>query len=140
MVSVGVGLLDPKVKSVQDGSGAIRDRQMVLAPKVAANIMARYTMDLASGGNLAIQLDGNYSSSMYFDSLNQPATRTVSTYKLNGRVSFSPDKNWEAAFFVKNITNQINKIYAFDLTADLGYVQELYGAPRTYGLSVTRKL
>ncbi|MDH4060417.1 MAG: TonB-dependent receptor [Aquincola sp.] len=139
LVSVGVGLLDTKVKNVEDGVGTIRDRKMVLAPKVAANIMARYTMDLANGGNLAFQLDGNYSSSMYFDSLNQPATSTGSTYKLNSRVSWSPDKNWEVAFYVKNMTNQLNKIYAFDLTADLGYVQEVYSAPRTYGLSVTRK-
>jgi iron complex outermembrane receptor protein len=139
LVSVGVGLLDTKVKNVQDGSGAIRDRQMVLAPKTTVNAMARYTVDMSNGGNVAFQMDGNYSSSMYFDSLNQPATKAGPTYKLNSRISWSPDKSWEAAFFVKNMTNQINKIYAFDLTADVGYVQEVYSAPRTYGLSVTRK-
>ncbi|MDH5255576.1 MAG: TonB-dependent receptor, partial [Gammaproteobacteria bacterium] len=139
LVSAGVGVLDTTVKDVQDASGAIRDREMVLAPKFAANVMVRYTMGLSSGGNLVFQMDGNYSSSMWFDSLNQPATKTGSTYKLNGIVSWSPDKYWDAAFYIKNMTNQINKIYAFDLTADLGYVQEVYSAPRTFGVSLNRK-
>jgi len=137
-VSVGTAFLDTKVKDVQDASGAIRDRQMVLAPKFSANAMARYTWDLASGGIVAFQIDGNYSTSVFFDNLNQPGLKEGSSYKLNSRISWMPEDSWEVAAWVKNMTNNINRIYAFDLTSDLGYIQEAYHAPRTFGVSLTK--
>ena len=48
-LSAGISLLDTTVKSVQDGTGAIRDREMVLAPEFSMNAMARYTWDMSSG-------------------------------------------------------------------------------------------
>jgi iron complex outermembrane receptor protein len=138
LVSAGVAFLNTKVKNVQDGSGAIYDRKMVLAPDFAANAMARYTVDLANGGNLAFQLDANYSSSVYFDNLNQPGLKEGPSYQLNGRVSWIPVKSWELAAWAKNMTNQVYRIYAFDLTQTLGYIQEAYHAPRTIGASLTK--
>ena len=131
-------MLDTKVKNVQDGSRAIRDRKMVLAPDFTANASARYTVDLSNSGSLAFQVDGNYSSSIFFDNLNQPGLSEGSTFLLNGRVAWtSANKDFEVAAFVKNITNKVNLIYAFDLTGDLGYIQQSYRTPRTFGASLT---
>jgi iron complex outermembrane receptor protein len=138
LVTAGAAFLNTRVKDVQDASGAIRDRKMVLAPDFTANAMARYTMNLASGGTLAFQVDANYSSSVFFDNLNQPGLEEGPSYQLNSRVSWVPSKSWEVAAWVKNMTNKVYRIYAFDLTADLGYIQEAYHAPRTYGLTLTK--
>ena len=138
LITAGVSVLDTKVKNVQDGSGAIRDRKMVLAPDFTANASARYTVDLSNSGSLAFQVDGNYSSSIFFDNLNQPGLSEGSTLLLNGRVAWtSANKDFEVAAFVKNITNKVNLIYAFDLTGDLGYIQQSYRTPRTFGASLT---
>ena len=136
-ISAGISLLDTTVKSVQDGSGTIRDREMVLAPDLSMNAMARYTWDLSGGNALAAQIDGNYSSDVFFDNLNSPGLKEGAYTKLNARLSWlSSDERWEVAAWVKNLTDEAYRIYAFDLTADLGYIQDTYHAPRMYGVTV----
>lgn len=136
-LSVGIGYLDTTVKDVQDGSGAIRDREMVIAPELSINALARYTWNLAGGSSVAAQLDGTYSSEVFYDNLNQPALKEDAYTQLNSRVSWtSADGHWEMAVWGKNLADEEFRIYAFDLTADLGYIQEVYHAPRTYGVSV----
>jgi iron complex outermembrane receptor protein len=137
-ISAGIGYLDTKVKDVQDGSGAIYDRNMVLAPKFSMNAMARYTWDLSGGSALAAQLDGNYNSKTYYDNLNNPGTTEGSYAKLNTRLFWtSREGTWEVAAWVTNLTDEEYRAYAFDLTGDLGYIQEGWAAPRMYGVSAT---
>jgi len=138
LITAGIAVLDTEVEDVQDGSGAIRDRRMVLAPEFTANASARYTVDLANSGDLAFQLDGNYTSSVFFDNLNQPGLSEGPTFLLNGRIAWTSENgNFEVAGFVRNITDKVNLIYAFDLTSTLGYIQQSYRTPRTFGASLT---
>ncbi|MBT8079284.1 MAG: TonB-dependent receptor [Gammaproteobacteria bacterium] len=135
-ISLGLGFLDTTVKDVQDAGGTIRDREMVIAPELSVNAMARYTWDLAGGSSLAAQLDGTYSSDVFYDNLNQPALKEDAYSKLNARLSWvSADERFELAAWAKNLTDEHYRIYAFDLTADLGYIQEVYHAPRTFGVT-----
>jgi len=137
MVSVGASFLDTSVKDVQDGSGAIRDREMVLAPEVSMNALVRYTWNLASGSELVGQLDGTYSSEVFFDNLNQPGLLEGPSKQMNARLSWlNTERDVEVSAWVKNLTDEEYRLYAFDLTADLGYIQESYHAPRTIGVSV----
>jgi iron complex outermembrane receptor protein len=136
-ISAGASWLSTTVKNVQDRSGAIYDRNMVLAPALSMNAMARYTWDLSSGASMAAQLDGNYSSKVYFDNLNQPGLTEGAYAKLNARMFWlSDDGAWEIAAWVNNLTNEGYRVYAFDLTGDLGYIEETWASPRTYGVSV----
>jgi outer membrane receptor protein involved in Fe transport len=48
----------------------------------------------------------------------------------------SADQHWNVAGTVDNLADRRYRIYAFDLTSLLGYVQDLYNKPRTFGLSV----
>ena len=87
--------------------------------------------------HVVAQIDGNYSSDVYFDNLNSPGLKEDGYAKLNARLSWmSPDDRWEVAAWAQNLTDERYRIYAFDLTADLGYIQDTYHAPRTYGASV----
>jgi len=135
-LSAGISLLDTKVKDVPDGSGTIYDRKMVLAPDFSANAMARYTWGLSGGSSMAAQLDGNYSSSVYFDNYNSPGMKEGAWTKFNARLSwYSQDSRWELAAWVLNLTDEEYLIFSFDLTGDLGYIEQLYHAPRTLGVS-----
>jgi len=137
-ISAGIGYLDTKVKDVQDGSGAIYDRNMVLAPKFSMNAMARYTWDLSGGSSLAAQLDGNYNSKTYYDNLNNPGMTEGAYSKLNTRLFWtSREGTWEVSTWVTNLMDEEYRAYAFDLTGDLGYIQEGWGAPRMYGISAS---
>ena len=137
-LSLGISLLDTKVKDVQDRSGAIRDRDMVTAPEASVNAMARYTADLGNAGSLSFQVDGNYSSSVFFDNLNSPALREGAYAIGNARIAWrDQNERFEISGWVQNFTDANVRDYAFDLTGDLGYVQDLYHAPRWFGVGVS---
>ena len=136
-ISAGLGYLDTTVKDVADKNGVVKDREMVLAPELSLNAMARYTWDLSGGSALAAQVDGNYSTSVYFDNLNQPGTKQGAVALFNARLSWnSTDDRYEVAAYCKNLTDEVPLNYAFDLSGQLGYVQQSYHPPRTYGVSV----
>jgi iron complex outermembrane receptor protein len=139
-ISAGLGYLDTNVKDVADSSGLVKDREMVLAPKFSMNAMARYTWGLSGGSALAAQVDGNYSTSVFFDNINAPGTKQGSVALFNARLSWnSSDDRYEVAAYVKNLTDEVPLNYAFDLAGQLGYVQQSYHPPQTYGISVGMK-
>jgi iron complex outermembrane receptor protein len=139
-ISAGVSYLDTNVKDVADSNGLVKDREMVLAPEFSLNAMARYTWNLSSGSALAAQVDGNYNTSVYFDNINAPGTKQGSVALFNARLSWnSPGDRYEVAAYVKNLTDEVPLNYAFDLSGQLGYVEQSYHPPRTFGVSVGMK-
>jgi iron complex outermembrane receptor protein len=140
MISAGLSYLDTNVEDVADSAGVVKDREMVLAPEFSLNAMARYTWGLSSGSALAAQVDGNYNTSVYFDNINAPGTKQGSVALFNARLSWnSAGDRYEVAAYVKNLTDEVPLNYAFDLSGQLGYVQQSYHPPRTYGVSVGMK-
>jgi iron complex outermembrane receptor protein len=136
-ISAGVGYLDTNVKNVADKNGVVKDREMVLAPEFSLSGMARYTWDLSAGSALAAQVDGNYTTSVYFDNINAPGTKQGSVALFNARLAwYSPSDRYEVSAYVRNLTDEEPLNYAFDLSSDLGYVQQSYHPPRTYGVSM----
>jgi iron complex outermembrane receptor protein len=139
-ISAGLSYLDTNVKNIADSAGVVKDREMVLAPKFSLNAMGRYTWGLSGGSALAAQVDGNYNTSVYFDNINAPGTKQGSVALFNARLSWnSAGDRYEVAAYVKNLTDEVPLNYAFDLSSDLGYVQQSYHPPRTYGVSVGMK-
>lgn len=58
---------------------------------------------------------------------------------MNARIgyAFSIDaKPIEVSLFVKNLTDERNQTYAFDLSAFFGNTIQVYGPPRMFGASV----
>jgi iron complex outermembrane receptor protein len=75
---------------------------------------------------------------VYFDNINAPGTKQDAVALFNARVSWLSSSDWEVAAFVRNLTDEVPLNYAFDLSGQLGYVQQSYHAPRTYGVSLTK--
>ena len=135
-LSFGLAYLDAIAHNVADASGAVRDRAMVLAPRWSMNGVARYWWS-AWSGKMSAQLDASNSSSVYFDNLNSPALREDGHTVAGMRLGWgSADQHWNVAGTIDNLADRRYRIYAFDLTSLLGYVQDVYNKPRTFGLSV----
>ena len=65
------------------------------------------------------------------------ASREGARTLVNARLSWlSSNSQWEVSAWVQNLTDEDYRIYAFDLTGALGYVQEVYTSPRWYGIGV----
>jgi iron complex outermembrane receptor protein len=139
---LGLSFLDTAVLDVQDPlpGGAIRDRDMVMSPKLSANAMVRYNFD-AFGGTAALQVDGTYNDSQYLETFNSPAFKEGSYVMGNVRASWtSEDGHWTTAVFVENLTDKEYRAYAFDLTGLLGLSQEVWSRPRWAGITVGYRL
>jgi outer membrane receptor protein involved in Fe transport len=56
----------------------------------------------------------------------------------NARLAYrSPDGHIELAFWVRNFTDEQYKVDAFDLSEAFELVLEVWGEPRTYGVSLS---
>ena len=134
-LSFGAAYLDAVAQNVADASGVVRNRAMVLAPRWSMNGVVRYWWS-AWTGKMSVQLDASNSSSVYFDNLNSPALRedghTIAGLRLGWG---SADQHWNVAGNVDNLGDRRYRVYAFDLTSLLGYVQDLYNKPRTFEIS-----
>jgi iron complex outermembrane recepter protein len=140
-LSLGAGYLNAIAHNVADASGAVRDRAMVLAPKFTLNGLARYSWGTWAGSEMRLQVDANSSSSVYFDNLNSPALREGGHGVADALLGWtSGDRHWQVTGTVQNLADKRYRIYAFDLTSLLGYVQDLYDKPRTFEASVMYKL
>jgi iron complex outermembrane recepter protein len=136
-ISLGIAYLNAIAHNVADASGAVRDRAMVLAPNLSVNGLVSYSWEAWAGSEMRSQLTASSRSSVYFDNLNSPALREGGHSVADARLAWaSGDKHWQVAGLVENLTDKRYRLYAFDLTSLLGYVQNLYNKPRTLEVSL----
>jgi iron complex outermembrane receptor protein len=142
-VSLGIGWLDTKTKDffsfeglTPSGEPIIEDLsggELVLAPRVTANGVLKYTSGLPRG-ELVAQLDFSYSDSYFFDTDNAPLDVSGSEVLWNARVAWRlPAQNFEIALFGRNLTDEQIIIEGFDI---FDTQMLIYNHARTYGVSV----
>jgi outer membrane receptor protein involved in Fe transport len=141
-LSAGFGTVKTKVKGINNPTGqvaAVTDNEAPLAPKITANIQARYTWQL-SGAQMFGQLTGKYRDAFWRDSLNNPSTRIPSSNSVDGLVNYAPEgAKWHISGWVSNIFNQRPAINKFDLSGVGGTGEIVYQAPRWYGVTFSTK-
>ncbi|QTH19910.1 TonB-dependent receptor [Rhizorhabdus wittichii] len=136
MLSGFLTWLDTKVKGITLPSGRVADRDMPQAPKWSIGGMARYAFPVGPG-QLALQTDWKYDSSLYFSTFNAPIDREPSRIVGNARISWSSDDDhWTLAAFANNLTDKKYRIYNLDLSASFGFANQAYARPRWFGGSV----
>ena len=127
---VGTGfptVLDPIV----NGNAMVDGNALPNAPKWTANLTARYSIPLASGDEVYVYTDWAYRSKVNF--FLYEATEFTGKALTEGglRVGYLwGNGKYEAAGFVRNITNQIRVTGAIDFNNLTGFINE----PRTYGV------
>lgn len=137
-VQLGVSHLETRAERVPLPVGALTTTEMPQAPKWSVNVLASYDWWL-SFGKLSLEADTKYNSNQYMELINAPADHVGGYAVSNARVSYSSlDGHWEVASWVRNLADKWYPVYGLDLSS-LGFEQYVYGAPRTYGATVTFK-
>ena len=104
------------------------------APSISLNYLARYNWPLASGSNIAVQIDGVWHDDQFLEVTNSTASAQEAYGITNARVSYSsPDDRFSLIVWGKNLTDEEYKAYSLDLGI-LG-TTSYYGPPSTYGIT-----
>jgi iron complex outermembrane recepter protein len=134
---LGVGFInEANAEDIGSPAGAIRDRDMVLAPELQLNTIIRYNIPVGEG-NLALQWDGFYQTEQWFDLQNHPISESDAYAVWNAKVMWtSGNEKWNVTGWVNNVFEEEYLVYTFDFTAAFGYNQLGYGRPRWAGVTV----
>jgi len=133
-LSGGVSILDATVEVAGVG-----EQQIILAPDVSFNWLARYETPVGDTNLLSFQIDGYYSDAQTFNTLNGPLVTGESYAIFNARIAYEFElggKETELSLFVKNFTDETPLTYSFDLAAFFGNTIQVFGPPRIFGGSL----
>jgi iron complex outermembrane receptor protein len=123
--------------------------QLINSPRFKLSGSAEWTLDLGRWGWIVPRYDFSWSHDVFFDpteGLGNPnfqgrqvlpeyATGQPAFWLHNLRLAYrAPGGNMELAFWVRNLTDQRYKQYAFDASAFAKVVINFVGEPRTVGL------
>ncbi|HCF1525276.1 TonB-dependent receptor [Pseudomonas aeruginosa] len=108
-------------------------------PETSFRLDTDYRIRLGDVGQLLIGTDWSYRSHIYHNATVQddPVQETGSYWNGNARISyFTPDNQVQVTGFVKNLTDQSNKVLS-QIVNQRGVYPTGYVAPRTYGVQLT---
>jgi iron complex outermembrane receptor protein len=133
----GAAYIDSEVEAVPDVfGGVVTDVDFPTAPELSINFLGRYGWP-AFGGELAIQLDGQWNDDQFLEGSNSNASFESAYSVWNGRLSFqSGDQGLGIDLWVKNFTDEEYRIYNLDLGL-LGFIEQVYAPPRQYGVTLS---
>ncbi|WP_374572281.1 TonB-dependent receptor [Phenylobacterium sp.] len=137
-LDLGVGLLHSRLGAfASSGAPVPAGNELPNAPEFSANWSVRYERPLTEALTGSVQVDGRYSDATYKDALNDPLIAAPSYSVWNARVAVQGGA-WTAAVWGQNIFDELYVTSGVNLSG-LGYGYRLYGAPRTWGVSLTRR-
>jgi iron complex outermembrane receptor protein len=132
----GVAYLDAEVKDVPLTISPTGKEDAVLAPEWSYNALVRYGFP-AFNGEIALQADYSWKDSHNFNLAYTPVIEEDSYGIANARVSYTTeDEAWTAAVFVKNLTDEEYRSFAFDTTSFFGATENVPGIERWWGANV----
>jgi iron complex outermembrane receptor protein len=141
-LSAGLGLLDTELGSFRTAgpTGVVvvpKGNKLPNAPEVTANLGARYQWTVTGGWTAAVQGGAHYSDSVYKEALNRPYLAADSYWLVDARASVASANGWEVAVWAKNLTDKRYVTQVSDNGIGMGY--RVFNAPRTYGVTVTKR-
>ncbi|TNE65415.1 MAG: TonB-dependent receptor [Alphaproteobacteria bacterium] len=138
-LSAALGLLDTKLGEFTSSDGLVPEgNELPNAPDASGTLGIEYARDLAADWILQIQGEGRYSGAMFKDSLNDPLIASDAYWVFNGRLVLSNTRGWAVSLWGRNLTDKRYVTQGVNNLA-LGYGYRVYGAPRTYGISISRE-
>jgi len=116
---------------IVNGNAMVDGNPLPNAPKWTANLTARWSIPLASGDEVYVYTDWAYRSKVNFFLYEATEFTGKATTEGGLRVGYLwGNGKYEAAGFVRNITNQIRVTGAIDFNNLTGFIND----PRTYGV------
>jgi iron complex outermembrane receptor protein len=132
--------LAPGVNPTGDLNSTTLDSPQTQVPKWKLTFGTQYDIDLGSHGSLVPHLDVTWQSKVYYTtSLINPIPIQPDYAIANARITWnSPDKSWQIAGFVTNLTDKLYYVGITDVRNSFGYAFGQVGRPREFGVSVRR--
>jgi iron complex outermembrane receptor protein len=136
-VRLGAGLLDTKIRRGVVSGVDVSGNRLSNAPSLTVTAGADLTIAEGNWGKVSVHPDVSYASAQYFEVVNVPRLRQEGYALLSGHIDYqSPDGNWTASLWAKNLTNEFYFTSRIDLLNGFGFDYNHIGAPRTYGGTV----
>lgn len=136
-LSAGGGWIDSKIKGdLTSGGVSLNGNRPVNTAKWTFNGRAQYEHPITDDLSAFIGADANYRSSQFLEVANEPSAREKGYWVVNGQIGIeNKEQGWSLSGWVKNLTQATYRTYVNDL-ASLGFQLNIYGAPRTYGVTL----
>lgn len=147
LVTAAVGYTDfqfktlaPGVNPTNDLNSTTLDSPQTQVPKWKATFGTQYNLDLGSAGSLVPHVDVTWQSKVHYTpSLLNPIPIQPGYAIVNARVTwFSPDKSWQVAGYVTNLSDKLYYTGITDVRNGFGYAFGQVGRPREWGVSLRR--
>lgn len=137
-LNAGLGLLHTEIGSFASSSGVVpAGNRLPDAPEFSLNLGASYEFALSGSVSAKLAVDGRYQSSAFKDALNDPVVAVDAYWVWNARASILRKGDWDLSIWGKNLGNKRYVTQAVNQTV-LGVGFRVYGAPRTYGVSISK--
>jgi iron complex outermembrane receptor protein len=137
-LNAGLGLLHTEIGSFASSSGVVpAGNRLPDAPEFSLNLGASYEVPLTDTVSARLAIDGRYQSSAFKDALNDPVVAVDAYWVWNARASVLRNGDWDLSIWGKNLGNKRYVTQAVNQTV-LGVGFRVYGAPRTYGVSISK--
>jgi iron complex outermembrane receptor protein len=138
MISTSYNYSDATYTEFINATGLdVSGNKMVFAPDAAFSINADYAVDIGSAGMLNFNVSYNWKDDYFTDPRNLEKTRQEALGMLGANASWtSGDSSWTVSLWGKNLTDE--QQLANLIVDPTAITSEMYMAPRTYGLTVTK--
>ncbi len=138
-VALGAEFLHTELTRYTNDAGVnYTGNELVFAPGVSLNGRVRYERSVGPG-TLSLQTDFNYQDRVFFETGNDRALSQGSYGLWNGRVAYRfQEGRYEAAVFARNLLDRNYLASAFPLSG-LGFNEQMWGHPRTFGVELTAR-
>jgi len=130
--------LHTELAEFQGGAGLVPSgNEMPDAPEMTFHLAAQYHHQFNDNVELSLSIDSRYQGATYRDAINDAVLEADSYWLSNANAKLSLANSWEIAIWGKNITDEryVSQGYS---QANLGNGYRVYGAPRTYGLTISK--
>lgn len=133
--SIGAGYLDAKIVKPMIAE-VDKDGIPAMSPKWTMNGRARYAFAKTERAEWFVQTDFNYQDDVFFDIYETPFLNEEGYWLWNASIGVaSDDKRWRASVWGRNLSDTEYRAGGF--TGGVAGPVEIYGAPRTYGVSLS---
>ena len=134
------GLLDAKFKEFllnpADPASSLAGNRTASSPRLTLAGVVRYDVPLGAY-TLGLQADGSYTASHYFTPDNNPVIYEDGYWLANASLGVrTADERYAMTLWVKNVFDEIYLASGLANTG-LGFIEQFYGLPRTFGITAT---
>jgi iron complex outermembrane receptor protein len=133
-VCAPTGLSCKKIPNVEDFSGNL----LVNSPELSYVSYGLYRWEIPRIGTITPRLDWRYKSRVFYTPENDSRIGSEPRWLLDARVSYSnAEGTFEIAGWVRNLTDELYPVTAFDRKDGNGVIAYVISDPRTYGLTAS---